>query len=262
MRVVKLAQPGYDVQTAGDENLIYSSQWPLLSIYKQDSFTISDIKVDAVITDHDLGFVPVFYYFANTTVASYDNLTIATDQRSEFFGPVGDGSIKITDKQLVWDSNSSPFTLGKSKLYYYLFALDLTKQFTAPTIKVGDVRGGSGTRVFKLAKPGKDVNSTNIVDFIIHSKARSPLIHSVNPGVVTNRSFAVYHDLGYRPMFFGYTRNADGSYSMLATGTGGATKFAADEQKVEFTEASSTRTMTIVILKDPFVIDATRSVVI
>lgn len=262
--VIKLAQPGYDVKTAGDENLIYSSQWPLLKIYRQDSFTIPNIRTTITVAAHDLAYPPVYWFFANTNIVSWDNLTISQDNRSEFFGPIGDGTLSISSTNLIYTANNFPSAAGSAKLYYYIFALDLTKQYNAPIIRIGDVRaGGRTSHVFKVAKAGKSVDSKNLDDYIIHSRARSPLIHSVNPGVVSedvggnSKAFTVYHNLGYVPMFFAYTKNTDGSYTLLPTGSGGSTILKSDEFIVRFQEAVSGRNLTIVVLKDPFVTDYT-----
>lgn len=259
MRIVKLAQQGYDVNTAGDENLIYSSKWPLLKIYKQGSFVISSVTQTFVIAEHDLGFAPMFWFFANTDVSSWAGLTISRDTRSEFFGPIGDGALAIDSTKLTYTASSFPFTSGPSEIYYYIFAIDLTKQFDAPIINVGGLQSGRRGRVFKIAKEGKDISSDNLEDFVIHSDARSPLIHSVNPGVVRGGRFAVYHNLGYNPMFFIYSKSGTG-YTMLATSSGGSTSTSVDKEKIEFSESSDGRELTIVVLKDPFNIEYTRKV--
>lgn len=263
MHVVKLAQPGYDVKTCGDENLIYSSLWPLLKIYKQGPFTIGDLSKTTTVINHDLQYPAFFWAFSNQTIDTYlDSGVQHSEQRSEYgFG------LNVDTGKLSYTGIPFSTASGQLKLYYYLFALDLTKQFTAPIINVGAVSGGGGSHVFKIAKDTKDVSSTNLEDFILHSQARSPLIHSVNPGVVGEdiggpKAFTVYHKLGYIPMFFGFTKNTDGSYSTLGTGVGGSTIFEADEQKVQFQEAVAGRQMTIVILKDPFIVDYTVGVTV
>lgn len=259
MRVVKLAQPGYDVKTAGDENLIYSSLWPLLRIYKQGSFTISDVTQNVTIAEHDLPFTPMYWFFSNSTINGWQNTgAVINEQRSEFFGPQANGSIVITDSALKFQTGGG--TTGSLQIYYYIFALDLLQRFTAPIIKVGNVGGGGDeSRVFKIAKPGKDIHSHNLEDFVIHSRARSPLVHSVTPGTVQSGEFTVFHNLGYNPMFFGYSKNSDGSYELLPTGSGGSNSFVTDDNKVKFSESSS-RELSIVILKDPFLIEQSVSV--
>lgn len=256
-RLVKLAQPGYDVKTAGDENLIYSSLWPLLKIYKQDSFIIPDVTQTTVIAEHDLAFPAMFWFFSNASISNWSGGgPMINERRSEFFGPVGFGAnIKINDNQLVYETDGS--NTSSLQLYYYIFGIDLSKQYTAPIVKVGAQSAGRSTsRVFKLAKEGKSSNSTDLNDFVVHSRARSPLVHSVNPSPGSVKSFTVDHNLGYNPMFFGYIKRSDGYYTLTATGPGGASSFTSDENTVTYTNTGD-REITIVILKDPFIIDYT-----
>lgn len=253
--VVKLAQPGYDVKTAGDENLIYSSNWPLLEIYAQDSATL-DVTTNNLLARHDLQFPPMFWYFANTDVTAWENFgNILPARRSEFFGPIGDGTLSMDAGKLQYKANSFPLTAGIVRLYYYIFAVDLTVQFNAPIIKVGSIAGGNDdTFVFKVAKNGKDVNSNDLSDYVLHSRARSPILHSVNPSPGVVRQFIVNHGLGYVPMFFPYVKNADGSYTLLPTGLGGTSNLTSDEQNIIFNDTGG-KELTIVVLKDPFLID-------
>ncbi len=252
--VIKLAQQGYDVRTCGDENLIYSSEWPLFKIYKQDSATVKDVTQTTTVATHDLGFPPVFWYFSNATINKWLGTgTMTNERRAEFFGPIGSAaSIKINDSKLVYESGG--FATGNLNLYYYIFGLDLTKQYTAPIIRVGAQPGEQGNRVFKIAKEGKSVSSDDLRDFVIHSRARSPMVHSVNPSGTIVKTFIVTHDLGYNPMFFGYTKGTDGYYTLIPTGTGGSSNFTSTDKTVTFNDTGG-KEITIVILKDPFIID-------
>lgn len=271
--VVKLAQPGFDVKTAGDENLIYNSNWPLLKIYKTGSFTSNNIGatlgIITEITQHDLGYVPMFWIYSNQPIESWSlTQTAALGNRSDYIGQVNFVIPTMSRNRLTITSNVSSLN-NYISFRYYIFALDLDKQYTAPIIKVGNQTAGKrGKSVFKLAKSGKDINSPNLNDYAIHSDARSPLIHSVNPGIVNedigggSYAFTIYHNLGYAPMFFGYLKGASGSYTQTATGGGGTTKFTADEQKVRYQSTANGQALTIVILKDPFEIDFTVNVTI
>lgn len=262
--VIKLAQPGYDVHTAGDENLIYNSNWPLLKEFTQGSYKTSEIGVVNTVAEHSLGYVPFFWYFANTPIGAWQNSGSAGQtNRSEFMGYIGDGSMEISAKALSFQPvSASPGVTGKSQLYYYIFALDITKQYTAPIIKVGAVSGPRDKdHVFKIAKEGKDVSSDNLFDFVVHSRARSPLIHSVNPSPGVVKSFTVEHGLGYLPMFFGFEKTARGTYKSMLTGQGGSSSFQNNENTIAFADSGG-KEITIVILKDPFLIDYTVSVAI
>lgn len=250
--VIKLAQPGFDVSTAGDENLIYDSNWPLLKIYKQGSHKIGNATTDSVVVEHDLGFIPMFWYFANTPLSAWQNSgNVGIQARSEFMGPMGDGTMEIFNNRLEWKATPFGGSSGRSQLYYYIFALDITKQYTAPIIKLGGISGARGDRVFKIAKAGKSVDSDNLFDYVIHSRARSPLIHSVNPSPGAVKEFKVEHKLTYLPMFFGFEKTANGGYKSMPTGQGGSSSFQSDENSITFTDTGE-KEISIVILKDPF----------
>ena len=258
--VIKLAQPGYDVKTAGDENLIYNSNWPLLKIYKQGSYKIGDCAVSAVIIEHDLGFTPFYIYFANMTIDSWNNFGAQViEDRAEFMGAVGDGSVTMTDKQMSYTPVGFPNTTGSTKLYYYVYALDITKKYEAPIIKVGDISGASENKhVFKIAKHNKDITSKNLDDYVIHSQARSPLIHSVTPSNGEVTTLVINHSLGYAPIFFGFLKSGN-SYKPLYTGQGGSSSFKSTIDTITFT-SSAPQEITIVVLKDPFEVDYTVAV--
>lgn len=260
-RVIKLAQKGYDVKTAGDENLIYSSEWPLLPIYKQGSFTIGDVTQPTNIITHNLGFVPLFWYFTNANISATIN-QLTNDSRSEFFGSTGGGNIGINETNLQFVPQSFTAT-GSLTIYYYIFLVDITKPFQSPIKKVGGVAGGSGGRVFKLAKPSKSVTSTNLDDFVIHSDCRSPLLHSITTG---QGALTANHNLGYSPMFFAYVQNYSGNepgyYELHPSGSGGGDILKSDINNVTFSITSGTKPISIVILKDPFLVDYTRSVTV
>lgn len=257
--VIKLAQPGFDVKTVGDENLIYSSKWPLLPIYKQDSVTFDCSQLDVTLATHDLGFPPVFWYFSNNTIAAWENSgVIQQGRRSEIFGPIGGGTLAVNEKRLFYTS-SFPFMSGTSQLYFYIFALDLSVQYNAPIIKTGAVTGGNdGGFVFKIAKPNKNINSHDLSDFVLHSRARSPLIHSINPSPGTVTQFVVNHNLGYEPMFLAYIK-VGGAYQFLQSGQGSAGSLLADTKNITFNDSSG-KELTIVVLKDPFLLEYSRRV--
>lgn len=266
-RVIKLAQPGYDVFTAGDENLIYSSQWPLLPIYKQGSFVIPDVTQRTTIINHNLGFVPAFWFFTNTTVEAWSGGfggVLQDDSRSEFFGPTGGGHIGINENTLQFVPTAFTET-GSLRIYYYIFTIDITKLFIAPITNVGAISSGGGNRVFKLAKPTKDVSSDSLKDYVIHSDCRSPLIHSVIPGI---GNLVATHNLGYNPMFFAYIQDYSntepGFYEMAFSGSGGSDVLVSDFNTVSYRTAGVglSRNISIVTLKDPFLVNYTRSVVV
>lgn len=266
-KVIKLAQPGYNVNTAGDENLIYNSNWPLLKIYQQGSFSSSDNATEhQLVTNHDLGYPPAFWFFSNQPATDWYSDTGTQSARSEFNGPVQGLYPGVTDTKLVFDINPG-FVIGTVKFEWYIFAIDLTVPYTAPQVKTGGVGGGESTIKFKVAKSSKDISSTRLEDYVIHSDARSPLIHAVYPAASkadssfsTGYGFTFYHNLGYVPMFFAYrkwgvtnnpTSNKYTPY-LVGPGGGGGDYFIVDEKKISYVALQADVDMSLLILKDPF----------
>lgn len=274
-KVVKLAQPGYDVKTAGDQNLIYNSNWPLLKIYKSGKFTTTNLGVsNQTIITHDLNYIPFFIYFSNYDIRAWNGTfgtPLFSSARSEFMGPIAGGVIGTDANEMFLNINSANFT-GQLEIEYYLFALDLDKVYNAPKINIGSGVGATDNGpVFKIAKPGKNITSPNLKDYVVHSDARSPLIHQVSPGlnipdgnVVTGFSHTVNHDLNYNPMFFAFNRQVltgrtNPSYNNFYTGSLGTVRFNVNNTKIVF-QGTSIQSISIVVLKDPFDADYSVSV--
>jgi len=274
--VVKLAQSGIDVKTAGDENLVYNSNWPLLKIVKQGSITLPNQASTTKIVDHNLGYVPAFWYISNETldasVSNVGSFPTYDPNRAEFNGPVWTQP-SADSTSLYSDTGTASPDRGPNTYYYYIFVLDITKPYTAPIIKSGGVIGPRNKRtVFKLAKEGKDITSSNMEDYVINSEARSPMVHAVYPFVLDSKGNGVFsHNLGYTPLFVGYFRQ-DGSLGVsgaipnswrIFTGTfDGGNGFIADDKTISYINGVPGDHMSIVVFKDPFNVSNTIDVTI
>lgn len=268
-KVVKLAQPGYDVNTAGDENLIYNSNWPLLKIVASGTFETTDTATEfQIICEHKLGYPPAFWWFGNM-----DDTSLNTAEKSKYNTGI---AVNVgMDEKALYLCTPPGTAFGHIKIEWYIFALDLTKNYTAPQIRVGGVANAESDVKFKIAKPGKSITSNNLDDFVIHSDTRSPLIHSVTNGVATadgssptGFSLTATHNLGYEPMMMVYryesltntARYFYHPYIVSLNDGGGSDYFIVDDKKVEWAALEGDKVsarMAIVILKDPFIIDYT-----
>lgn len=269
-KVVKLAQPGYDVKTAKDENLIYNSNWPLLKIFKSGKFKTNNTKARTeIILNHNLGFTPMVMYFSNWDIRGWDGGSngLTSSARSEFQGQLPGANIAVDANNLYYFSYGT-ISSASVEIEYYIYALDITTNYTAPITKLGtQTAAGKGGKVFKIAKPNEDISSTHLKDYVIHSNARSPLIHSVTAGpiaqdssVLSGRQTTTYHKLGYLPMFFVYKSSPLVGYPdayIQQFGTLNAfVGVTADTQKVAWKDTGAFP-LSIIILKDPFLIDYT-----
>lgn len=241
---IKISKIGFNALTASDKDLIYNSSWPSVQIIKV-------IECDGVTNKykHNLTFPPFALLLSPS--GGMDNLPV--DEINIYSsGAVGD-SIIIYNINLTIDVEY-PYTTQQSEniLYDYDYGI-------------------------KMVKPDKNINSTDMRDYILHTRCGSPMILAVktqetvspnNPTIVqyTNK-------IGYPTLNFGYVRvsvnntlgsiNYDGnsryypaplqSQAFPWTVTDGIITYES------FSNGSPTDGATLVILRNP-VISSTNSV--
>lgn len=239
---VKGTPPNYDARTAADYLLNFNSDWPLLKLHETGVFS-------GTVT-HNLGYPP-FHLFATA-----------------------DGRIDQGGSSYGASSTTLENISGSGTPRYFIFRLDLTTDFTAPNLESSVATSPSDVDyVFKVTKPGKDVSSSDMRDFALHSGTRSPALHSVNHSAMINTGSGlgwertVAHNLGYVPQAFAFLKPGTntlglptdkyllvpppvGVTSVYYTVTGSGVYVTADS--TIFTSAPS---VSVVILKDPFTRD-------
>lgn len=247
---VKLSLPGNDIETADDTQLLFNSEWPNIKIFKNIHVqgTFSTTPQNIIIYNHGLGFVPAVIPYnlgltgQRTDVAEIIATNINTDNQNIYFAFQGSGSTLTLDIRL-------------SILY-----LDIEQAFTAPVVQTGPSAAAKPDPNFgfKISKNNKDIGSTDMRDFILHSSARSPMVHAVVPGVIPGQppgsgNFSYTHDLPYNPMFFAYVNQP-----AIGLGTGayflqnGFFDVQTTGSTITLVNNLNGAPVSIVILKDPF----------
>lgn len=250
----KVSQTGFDVNTAADKDLLFSSSWPSLKIEKTGTAFISDTTVDVDIYTHNLGYPPLFIIFNYTSDKTF---MIGPRQRQteprwyvtkNKLGMVGQGSLSLDPFNIRW----------------YICRLPLDQPFQAPNIKLSSTASGQSSKDLgiKISKEGKDISSTDLRDFTLHSGTRSPMIHNVTTGLLALGSDGFYHltwtnDLGYNPLYFSFTRVEGvlpawddhwfGPINLAALTIGTA------PYDLSAFDTTATSHASIVIFKDPFI---------
>lgn len=261
----KVSQPGFDVETAADFQLLLNSSWPILKIDYSASFSI-DVSQDRVLYTHNLGYVPMFIVFRADSGAygitgqssSLEANTVGADETEiKFFG--NGGSTSFSDYRL------------------YVYRLPISTDFLAPSLDLEPSQQSQPSENYgmKISKVGKSIDSTDLRDYVIHSSAISPTIHQVGFGVTNEPAeffgvgafqFAVQHNLGYIPLVFFYVNSGtnnpptDGYYILQIADYGGAslTRAFVTTTEARFEEAyglisgSDDVQVGIVILQQPF----------
>jgi hypothetical protein len=199
---VEVSRAGYNIDTASDKQLAFSSQWPLLPIEAEGTYSIASGSQTYTIYNHDLDYVPVFMCWeesggqVQTMDASFRNVYADTDN-------------------LVYDGWApSAFTL-----HYKVFRRELLKNYTAETINSTDAtETDSGDFGLVVSLPGKDISSTDKRDFCIRSDVRQLMIHKTGYTTTPSATETITHNLGYKPMYWIFhentERNSAGQWSL------------------------------------------------
>lgn len=192
---IKIALPGYDARSAPDYDLSFSSNWPMEQIAKTFSHTITSadfitadpsifISTATLTFTHNLN----FFAFADVWVYGYDTnfggtVAYRLNSQNGYQFYMGKISVKIPTAY-------SPGTVGDSSTVYYfnvgdtisikVYSFDFSKPFeyTAISPPVGASEYDPHVGI-KIVRPGRDINSTDLRDFIFHSKGSAPQILTV-----------------------------------------------------------------------------------
>ena len=161
---IKIAKPGFNVETATDYELSFSTSWPSLAVAFTQTINLTPGGGGNVGQfDHPLKFPP----FTMVWVVQGGVCTRRT------FPSVTDKTIFIND----------PIATAPGIYYTECYNLDISKQISynfvpPPPLAIGGKYDNNYG--VKFAKPGKSINSRDLNDFIFHSRAQSPALFVVN----------------------------------------------------------------------------------
>jgi len=250
---LKISLPQKNVNTAADQELIFSSSWPNVSVYKAIHVQVNaPPDVGTLVYEHNLGFVPaVFNYQLATDIYTNGSNGLVNTRSSIFVDRKG---------IYVYPAAFGATTMLSYNLYLVITTINIEENVQYPTFKTATTRDllSNTDYGFKVAKVGKSITSTSPRDYVIHSGARSPMVHSVSVGTPSGGYFSASHDLPYTPMFSAFVSTAD--YAMPGVTLDGdvwqsVTGFAgtdANGQDIRIRDGFFYNKYSIVIFKDPF----------
>lgn len=245
---LKLSQPFFDAENASDKDLIFSSSFPLLKEEATGVFNINALPhASELITvyEHRLNYYPFFI--------------VLDDQGKMRLGP----EWQISESRLYFQDNSSLFPPvgGSGNFRWTIYRLPIFTPFEATNVEKS-IQAASNVYDsnygFKFAKDGASIDSTDLRDFVLHSRGRSPLVHSVNvkqwPGGSTIEPHIVTPDFSYNPIAFGFVLNRNNStvFNMQNGGQAPPTLTRSDKTIKINSTGNITQKSSIIILKDPF----------
>ena len=179
---IKISQPFYDIKTAGDSQLIFNSSWPTIAVAFEKTLYASQVDFDNpdYPIAHNLGFSP--FTVAWATKAS-------------------DGSVNRFIGAQMDNSNIYPqWSASLTAFHIKCYNIDLGTTKTYPFISSPTTAGAYNQDFgIKLAKQDKLLSSTDLRDFILHSRAQSPLVAYVGSGDVSVDLGASLREISFTP---------------------------------------------------------------
>lgn len=156
---IKISKAGYDVNKCPDYDLIFNSAWPSLPIAFEA--TIDPNNQQSV--KHGLGFPPLTFIWL-------------TDKNGICYGRLISSTGVFVDKSIVSVINIGG-RLNSFILQVRCFNINLDNpaSYNLPTYPANN-QPYDNTYGIKVAQSGKDINSNDLNDFILHSRAQSPAI--------------------------------------------------------------------------------------
>jgi hypothetical protein len=160
---VKVAQPGWSAPTAPDWALVFSSDWPSLTIAFEVTLTPTQIAALTGLptVKHGLGFVPLVMAWVTYNNQSYGRLS---GTQFEFDN---------TNIYLLLDNLDVTLTIR-------CYNVNITQEASYPLpTSAGAKQAPDRTTFIKVAKTNRAITSPNLNDFVLNSLAQSPAILNV-----------------------------------------------------------------------------------
>jgi hypothetical protein len=175
---IKIARAGFNANTCADYDLLFNSAWPSLPIAFS---TLQTTTVAAGTTSlppipHGLNYIPMVMGW----------IIQGSKQIGRIFPDVDKTNIYLT-----YNNPFSYFNTGDTiKFYLVCYAVDISRSASYEYLPPSAVQQPYDKKFgIKVAKLGKSASSTDLRNFILHSRAQSPailqIIASTDPSTTT-----------------------------------------------------------------------------
>lgn len=235
---IRISKPFQDVLLSGEADMLFSSSWPSLPIAAQQTYTSpgTDLTVP-VVFEHNLGFVPL--------VAIWQ---VVGGKASR---------VKTTSVNRVSSSYVSIPATSADSVTVICYNIDIATEIEYPFVTPSAVESTySPDYGIKIVKDGRDIDSNDMRDFILHSRCQSPQILAVKTQESGN-PVEYAEPQGYTSWVFGFVRKADGSYYYAPYYSQGYPRTLIEgtspniTYSLEYIEGFGDTGASIVILRDP-----------
>lgn len=198
---------GVSVETAADYQFVFNSNWPSIAIAFDSLATIGPGA--SVTVPHNLGFYPLTMGWLLQSGVSLGRIFA---QSESFEGPQS----LVT---LAWDKANIYLTNNDVVTYQVdikCHNLDITQSANYTLPQFPTFKSAYDPTVgIKVAKFNKGITSTDLRDFILHSRCQSPAVLAVVPGTGT---VAYNNPANYVPWTFAFYTDSNSYYQGIAPG--------------------------------------------
>jgi len=225
---IKIAEPGYDATTAPDYNLLFNSSWKQLPIIHEYTATVT-----ATLSGGKYSYPPIKEFVHNLGFYALADLWITND-------PFAPSTIKTTRKNLevyigknsvVWYATayqSFPTDPGPITVHINVYNIDLSVEASYDYIQPN-----AASRVYdhdyglKVAREGKAIDSTDMRDYILHTRCQSPAILTIiNQDSSKLNAYSIpyieyVNPQGYTNWVYGYVQQSNHAIMTFLGATGG-----------------------------------------
>lgn len=200
---LKISKAGFDVNTAQDNDLLFNSSWPSMQIVMVREVTAGSSFA------HGLPYPPF-------------SIIIPNDPPPSDSGNVNLMRNATVDSTNVYAPTFSFSNGGKIIVYAVDITVDVEYPYTAKPRNSTQYDPDYG---IKIVKEDEDIDSSDLRDYILHSKCGSPMVLAVktastvspnNLGLITPGQSAIQYtnQIDYPTFIFGYVKRIDGKYEV------------------------------------------------
>lgn len=253
----KISKPGYDANKSAGSNLVFSSSWPSLNVVFETTITntITSFASPAITVAHGQTF-PCFGFVWAIGPDTKSGLGNPAVRRIPAMYNVDSQNFYLNTAAL--SNLETDFLFTATKLHIKCFQLDLSKDIDY-ILAPGDSFRSPYDSSFgvKWVKPNKDINSTDLRDFAVHSRAQSALILAVKTQETNDASTpdtTQYTSKFRDPVWvYGFVRSTAGRYRFAPLGGQAYPKTATNgfTTSLQYLSGAGDNGATLVILRDP-----------
>jgi hypothetical protein len=235
---IKVARPGYDVNTCPDWALLFNSSWPSLAVTLEQTFTMStdDGSTSQEFT-HKLGFPPLAMAWVSTDGVSYSRLP--------------QSNIAVNSQTVTVFFDPSHYNLALVTIIVRCYNTDLSKDNSYPLPISSAVQLPYDPSFgVKVSKTQKSISSGDLRNFVLHSRAQSPAILDIctQDGPYFTGSAITYPlRTSYLPWFAGAVKIDDSYFYFPIT----SIDYDAINKTLSLNLANTPEGGTLIVMRDP-----------